>query len=87
MNEKITLLSSNILFFWLEINKIEDDELENKFKQSNDLKFYQSVINDLRVSRHHQLSDEVEQVLLEKSASGKFSLASFVWTNNGRARI
>lgn len=70
MNEKITLLSSNILFFGLEINKIEDDELENKFKQSNDLKFYQSVINDLRVSRQHQLSDEVEQVLLEKSASG-----------------
>ena len=70
MNEKITLLSSNILFFGLEINKIEDDELESKFKQSNNLKFYQSVLNDLRVSRPHQLSDEVEQVLLEKSASG-----------------
>jgi len=70
MNEKITLLSSHILFFGLEINKIEDDELELKFKQSNDLKFYQSVLDNLRVSRPHQLSDEVEQVLLEKSASG-----------------
>lgn len=70
MQEEITDLSSLILFYTLEINKLDDAVLENLLK--DDLAgAYRSWIMDVRVHRPYQLSDDMEKLLMEKSVSGK----------------
>lgn len=73
VSEKITEISSSILFFELEINKISDKDLAEKFASSKALKKYASWIRDVRVMKPHQLSDEVEKVLYEKSITSRQS--------------
>jgi len=70
MQEEITNLSSLILFFTLEINKLEDAALETLFEDAGVAK-YKSWIMDVRVHRPYQLSDDMERLLMEKSVSGK----------------
>ncbi|WP_417789761.1 M3 family oligoendopeptidase [Terasakiella pusilla] len=70
MQEEITNLSSLILFYTLEINKLDDDVLENLLKDEA-AGAYRSWIMDVRVHRPYQLSDEMEKLLMEKSVSGK----------------
>jgi oligoendopeptidase F len=73
ISEKITDIASLLLFFELEINKISDSDLEKKKKESEKLRYYEPFLRDLRVMRPHQLSDEVEKVLLEKSITSSQS--------------
>lgn len=73
ISEKITEVSSSILFFELEINKISDKDLAEKYASSSSLKRYSSWIRDVRVAKPHQLSDEVEKVLHEKSITSRQS--------------
>lgn len=73
ISEKVTEISSIILFFELEINKIDDDVLQNKVASSLELKRYEPWIRDVRVMKPYQLSDEVEEVLHEKSITSRQS--------------
>lgn len=70
MQEEITNLSSLILFYTLEINKLDDAVLENLLKDEV-AGTYRSWIMDVRVHRPYQLSDDMEKLLMEKSVSGK----------------
>ncbi len=70
--ERVTDISSRLLFFTLEINRIEDDALEAKFRDSA-LERYRPWLRDLRVMRPHQLSDEIEKLLHEKSVAGRMA--------------
>jgi oligoendopeptidase F len=70
MQEEITNLSSLILFYTLEINKLGDDVLEDLLKDEA-AGAYRSWIMDVRVHRPFQLSDDMEKLLMEKSVSGK----------------
>ncbi|WP_028880373.1 M3 family oligoendopeptidase [Terasakiella pusilla] len=70
MQEEITNLSSLILFYTLEINKLDDAVLEDLLKDEA-AGAYRSWIMDVRVHRPYQLSDEMEKLLMEKSVSGK----------------
>lgn len=73
ISEKITEISTSILFFELEINKIEDNELSEKYKSSKELERYEPWIRDVRVMKPFQLSDEVEKMLHEKSITSRQS--------------
>lgn len=73
ISEKITGISSNLIFFELEINKIYDEDLEKKYESSEQLRHYQPWIRDVRVMRPYQLSDEVEKILHEKSITSRQS--------------
>ncbi|MDA0782551.1 MAG: M3 family oligoendopeptidase [Rickettsiales bacterium] len=73
ISEKITEISSLILFFELEINKISDKEMDKKHSSSSELKKYQPWIRDVRVMKPYQLSDEVEKILHEKSITSRQS--------------
>ena len=68
--EKITVLSSQILFFALAINKIEDKQLEGMLSNAA-LKYYAPWLRDVRTFKPYQLSDEVEKLLHEKSVAGR----------------
>jgi len=70
MRERATEIGSDLLFFGLEINRIEDADLEEKLK-TPELARYQPWLRDVRVFRPHQLSDELEEMLHEKSVAGR----------------
>ena len=68
-SERVTTISSDLLFFSLELNRLEDAELEHKLTDPA-LARWRPFLRDLRVFRPHQLSDEAEKLLHEKSVTG-----------------
>ncbi|WP_242009985.1 M3 family oligoendopeptidase [Acetobacter conturbans] len=70
VRETLSDISTNLLFFTLELNLIEEDALAAKIAESSALARWQPFLHDHRMFRPHQLSDEIEQVLLEKSVTG-----------------
>ena len=68
--ERVTAISSHLLFFSLEINRLDDAALESKTAASPALERWRPWLRDLRVFRPHQLSDEVEKLLHEKEVAG-----------------
>src|SRR5438128_9693470 len=65
VSEKLTDIGTKLVFFRLEINKLEDADLAEKQKDPA-LAKYAPWLRDLRVFRPHQLSDELEKALHEK---------------------
>ena len=57
MQEKATAISSHLLFFTLELNKIEEGQLDRLLTVPA-LAHWQPWIRDVRIMRDHQLSDE-----------------------------
>jgi oligoendopeptidase F len=71
MQERVTTISSHLLFVTLEINRIEDGALESKIGGSAALARWRPWLRDLRVFRPHQLSDDLEKLLHEKEVTGR----------------
>ncbi len=70
MQERITAISTNILFFTLELNKLEDEALDSILEHPA-MTRWRPWVRDQRAFRPHQLSDEVERLLHEKYVSGR----------------
>jgi oligoendopeptidase F len=68
--EKITNASSYLLFFTLELNRIDDALLETAMNESA-LGHYRPWIEDTRREKPYQLEDRVEQLFHEKSVTGR----------------
>jgi oligoendopeptidase F len=69
-NERVTTISSDLLFFTLELNRMEEAALEPKLADPA-LASWRPWLRDLRVFRPHQLSDELEKLLHEKEVTGR----------------
>jgi oligoendopeptidase F len=69
-SERVTVISSNLLFFTLELNRLDEAALEQKLADPA-LAKWRPWLRDLRVFRPHQLSDEVEKLLHEKEVTGR----------------
>ena len=69
INERLTDISTDLLFFGLELNRLEEADLQTKM-QDPALARWQPYLRDVRMYRPHQLGDDVEKVLLEKSVTG-----------------
>ena len=69
--ETVTEISSHLLFFGLEINRIEDGRLDAQLGESEALQRYAPWLRDTRSYREHQLDDQLEKLLLEKSVAGR----------------
>jgi oligoendopeptidase F len=67
--EKITAASSDLLFFQLELNRLDDSALEQALDQAP-LSHYRPWIEDLRKEKPFQLEDRIEQLFHEKSVTG-----------------
>jgi oligoendopeptidase F len=74
MQERINTVSTTLLFFALELNRLEDAVLEEK-QADPALAHYRPWLRDTRAFRPHQLSDEIEKLLHEKYVAG-----SAAWT-------
>jgi oligoendopeptidase F len=70
VSEKLTEIGSKLVFFRLELNKLEDADLAAK-QEDPALAKYGPWLRDLRVWRPHQLSDELEKALHEKYVVGR----------------
>ncbi|MCP5038123.1 MAG: oligoendopeptidase F, partial [Rhodobacteraceae bacterium] len=68
--EKITDYTAPLVFFSLEVNRIDDDALAGLFADNSDLARYEPVFERLRAMRPHQLSDELEKFLHDQSSVG-----------------
>ncbi len=69
VSERITAASVHLLFFALELNRIEDDVIERAM-QTPELGHYRPWIEDSRKDKPYQLEDRVEQLFHEKSQTG-----------------
>ena len=70
MMERATTISTNTLFFTLEINRLDDAVLEAKLAAPAAGR-YRPWLRDLRVFRSHQLADDMEQMLHEREVAGR----------------
>ncbi len=70
VTERVTALSSHLIFFTLELNRLDEETLDGKL-QDGALSRWAPWLRDLRVFRPHQLSDEVEKLLHEKEVTGR----------------
>ncbi|WP_424134193.1 M3 family oligoendopeptidase [Roseomonas chloroacetimidivorans] len=71
MQERVTVIGSHLLFFTLELNRLDDSLLEGRLASSAALARWRPWLRDLRVFRPHQLSDELEKLLHEKEVTGR----------------
>jgi oligoendopeptidase F len=69
VSERLTAASTHLLFFPLELNRIDDAVLERAMRTPA-LGHYRPWIEDLRKDKPYQLEDRVEQLFHEKSQSG-----------------
>ncbi len=68
--EQLTDISAELIFFTLEINRIEEARMTSLLASSEKLRRYEPWIRDTRVFRPHQLSDEIEHLLHERYIVG-----------------
>lgn len=68
--EKITIFTTPLVFFTLEINRIEDDQMEAHFAANADLARYKPVFDRIRAMKPYQLSDELEKFLHDLGVVG-----------------
>tara|TARA_Y100000814_G_scaffold288708_1_gene260568 strand:- start:960 stop:2801 length:1842 start_codon:yes stop_codon:yes gene_type:complete len=70
MQEQVTDIATQLLFLTLEINKIDDPTMKRNLAD-NALAKFEPWLRDVRALRPHQLSDDIERLLLEKQVVGK----------------
>ncbi len=70
ISERVTTISSHLIFFTLELNRLDDAALEQKLADPAAAR-WRPWLRDLRVFRPHQLSDELEKLLHEKEVTGR----------------
>ncbi|MGY3440523.1 MULTISPECIES: M3 family oligoendopeptidase [unclassified Bradyrhizobium] len=69
ISERLTAASVHLLFFSLELNRVDDDVIERAMAEPA-LGHYRPWIEDLRKDKPYQLEDRVEQLFHEKAQSG-----------------
>ncbi|WP_223423717.1 M3 family oligoendopeptidase [Tateyamaria pelophila] len=70
MQEKITNYTTPLVFFTLELNRLEDDHLGNLMEHNADLARYKPIFDKIRAMKPHQLSDEMEKFLHDLGVVG-----------------
>jgi oligoendopeptidase F len=70
LSQALTDLSTGLIFFELELNRIDDDVLEAAFAKDAELARYRPWFTELRKAKPYQLEDRVEELFHEKSVTG-----------------
>jgi oligoendopeptidase F len=69
IQEKLTAITTGLIFFELELNKIEDEALQKALSDPG-LQRYRPWLDDLRKEKPYQLDEQLERLLHEKSIPG-----------------
>ncbi|WP_062206230.1 M3 family oligoendopeptidase [Aureimonas sp. AU12] len=70
IQSKVTDISSSLLFFPLELNRIDDAAMDAAISADPVLTRYRPWLVDLRLDKPYQLEDRVEELFHEKSVTG-----------------
>ena len=70
MTERVTVISSHLIFFTLELNRLDEAAVEAKLADPAAAR-WRPWLRDLRVFRPHQLDDALEKLLHEKEVTGR----------------
>jgi oligoendopeptidase F len=70
VQDRLTQASSHLLFFTLELNRLDDAAIETGFAEPS-FAHWKPWIEDIRRDRPHQLEDRIEQLFHEKSVTGR----------------
>ncbi len=68
-NEALTALSTKVLFFELELNRIADADLDAAIDKDPELARYKTWFADLRKAKPYQLDDKLEELFHDKSVT------------------
>ena len=68
--ERVTVATTPLVFFSLEMNRLDDAHLDALLDADADLARYRPVLERMRAMRPHQLSDELERFLHDLSMVG-----------------
>ena len=68
--DKITRYTTPLVFFTLELNRLEEDALTAMYAQNAGLARYRPVLTRIRAMKPHQLSDEMEKFLHDLGVVG-----------------
>jgi oligoendopeptidase F len=68
--EKITIYTTPLVFFTLELNRLEDAHLDELLTANKDLERYKPVFDRIRAMKPYQLSDELEKFLHDLGVVG-----------------
>ena len=72
ISESLTKTSTNLIFFELELNKVDDLVLADALKHKS-LKRYKPWFDDLRKEKPHQLDETLETLFTENAQTGRAS--------------
>jgi oligoendopeptidase F len=70
VSEALTKLYTDLIFFELELNQIDDAIIDKALEQES-LKRYKPWFDDLRKEKPHQLDERIETLFTEKSQTGR----------------
>jgi oligoendopeptidase F len=70
IQETVTGISAQLIFFTLELNRLDDRDLAEKLKDSA-LARYRPWLEEQRAFRPYQLSEDLERILHEKHVTGR----------------
>ncbi len=71
MQERLTNIGTDLLFFTLELNRIDDAVIEKAMAGEPALNHYRPWIEDLRREKPYQLDDKLEELFHEKYQTGR----------------
>ncbi|ADJ24431.1 oligoendopeptidase, pepF/M3 family [Hyphomicrobium denitrificans ATCC 51888] len=70
VSEALTKLYTDLIFFELELNQIDDATMDGALKHK-DVKRYKPWLEDLRKEKPHQLDEKLERLFTEKSQTSR----------------
>ncbi|TCS65764.1 oligoendopeptidase F [Primorskyibacter sedentarius] len=70
LQEKVVNYSTPLVFFTLELNRLDDGHLDKLFEANDDLARYKPVFDRIRAMKPYQLSDELEKFLHDLGVVG-----------------
>jgi oligoendopeptidase F len=70
MQEKVTNFTTPLVFFTLELNRLEDNHLADAMDKNADLARYKPIFDRIRAMKPYQLSDELEKFLHDLGVVG-----------------
>ena len=71
IQQKMTDASTHLIFYSLELNRIDDAVLEKAMDDNGAIGHYRPWLLDLRKDKPYQLDDKLEQLFHEKSITGR----------------
>ena len=86
IQERNNAISVETLFFTLELNRLDDEVIERQLTHPAAAR-YAPWIRDCRVFRPHQLSDELESLLHQKSVTGRSAWIRLFEQSTARMRF